>query len=170
MTDLPFGQGGSPLQNLIIRGVTQTKVSALKMCETFDAGPIFTKKALTLHGSAEDIFKRTASVITNLIKTICIERPSPQAQKGKVTLFERRTPEQSEIPNNLTQQQLYDFIRMLDAPSYPKAFSQYGNMRLEFTHAQFVNNEVTANVSFTAVSSSTPSPRVNDTKTGSKNG
>lgn len=27
MTDLPFGRGGSPLQNLIVRGIYETKVS-----------------------------------------------------------------------------------------------------------------------------------------------
>ncbi|PKG81127.1 hypothetical protein CXF85_20450 [Colwellia sp. 75C3] len=140
------------------------------MCETFDAGPTFTKESLSLHGNAEDIFKRTASVIAKIIKTICIERPSPQPQRGEVTLFERRTPEQSKIPNNLTPQQLYDFIRMLDAPSYPKAFYQNGNMRLEFSGAQLINNEVTANVNFTTVSSPTPSSWVNDTQMGPKNG
>ncbi|MDZ7775688.1 MAG: hypothetical protein U5L09_08890 [Bacteroidales bacterium] len=30
MTDLPFGRGGSPLQNLISRGYKETKISALK--------------------------------------------------------------------------------------------------------------------------------------------
>ena len=29
MTDLPFGRGGSPLQNLISRGIYSTKISAL---------------------------------------------------------------------------------------------------------------------------------------------
>ena len=30
MTDLPYGRGGSPLQNLIVRGKKKTKISALK--------------------------------------------------------------------------------------------------------------------------------------------
>jgi len=29
MTDLPFGRGGSPLQNLISRGFSETKISAI---------------------------------------------------------------------------------------------------------------------------------------------
>lgn len=28
MTDLPYGRGGSPLQNLIVRGHTETKITA----------------------------------------------------------------------------------------------------------------------------------------------
>src|SRR5690606_15332429 len=34
MTDLPFGRGGSPLQNLLVRKVYKTKISALQV----DAG------------------------------------------------------------------------------------------------------------------------------------
>ena len=30
-TDLPFGRGGSPIQNLIVRGFKTTKISAIKM-------------------------------------------------------------------------------------------------------------------------------------------
>src|SRR5690349_7716249 len=38
MTDLPYGRGGSPLQNLIIRGHQETMLSALKCVKVFDAG------------------------------------------------------------------------------------------------------------------------------------
>src|SRR3989339_963082 len=41
MTDLPFGRGGSPLQNLIARGIYETQISALKCVEEVDAGPIY---------------------------------------------------------------------------------------------------------------------------------
>jgi len=43
MTDLPFGRGGSPLQNLISRGFKKTKISALKVVKELDAGPIYAK-------------------------------------------------------------------------------------------------------------------------------
>jgi len=38
MTDVPYGRGGSPLQNLIIRGHEKTKLTALRMTDEFDAG------------------------------------------------------------------------------------------------------------------------------------
>ena len=56
MTAVPFGRGGSPLQNLIVRGHTKTVVSALKMNEGIDSGPVYLKRALDLTGSALDIF------------------------------------------------------------------------------------------------------------------
>ena len=44
MTDLPFGRGGSPLQNLILRKKKFTKISAFKMNNKIDGGPIYLKK------------------------------------------------------------------------------------------------------------------------------
>ena len=55
MTDLPFGRGGSPLQNLIIRGFNETKISALRVKKGVDTGDIYLKDSLTLSGSAQDI-------------------------------------------------------------------------------------------------------------------
>lgn len=45
MTDLPYGRGGSPLQNLIVREHEVTKISALKVVQELDAGPIYLKEA-----------------------------------------------------------------------------------------------------------------------------
>ena len=39
MTDVPYGRGGSPLQNLILKGHTKTKITALRMVGELDAGP-----------------------------------------------------------------------------------------------------------------------------------
>ncbi|WP_238446377.1 hypothetical protein [Desulforamulus ruminis] len=44
MTDVPFGRGGSPLQNLVARGIYETKISALRCEEFLDAGPVYLKK------------------------------------------------------------------------------------------------------------------------------
>jgi methionyl-tRNA formyltransferase len=46
MTDLPFGRGGSPLQNLISRKIYETRVSALRCVKELDAGPIYLKRPL----------------------------------------------------------------------------------------------------------------------------
>ena len=48
MTDVPFGRGGSPLQHLIIRGHQETKLTALRMVEELDAGPVYSKESLSL--------------------------------------------------------------------------------------------------------------------------
>ncbi len=76
MTDLPFGRGGSPLQNLIIRGIKNTKISAIRVTRGIDAGPIYLKKSLSLSGSAEDIYKRASKIIfASMIPYIIENKP-----------------------------------------------------------------------------------------------
>ncbi len=145
MTDLPFGRGGSPLQNLIQRGMRETKVSAFKCEAGVDTGPVYLKKALSLEGRAEDIFLRCRDVIKSMIREIVLKRPKPEPQKGDVVKFERRTPEQSKIEGNETIETLYDHIRMLDAPGYPHAFIEVGDLRIELTHAEKKDGTLTAN-------------------------
>ena len=41
---LPYGRGGSPIQNLILENFSSSPVCALKMTSELDAGPIYAKK------------------------------------------------------------------------------------------------------------------------------
>lgn len=136
MTNVPYGRGGSPLQNLIIRGHKETQLTALKMSDDLDAGPVYLKEPLSLHGSADDVFKRTAPQIMELAFKIAKTNPVPKEQVGEVTIFERRKPSDSEIIEELSLEQLYDFIRMLDADTYPKAFINFRGYRFEFDKAK----------------------------------
>lgn len=150
MADVPYGRGGSPLQNLIVRGHKSTKLSALKMTNELDAGPVYKKVDLSLEGSAQSIFSRMAPKIIDLAESIVETEPLPKAQKGKVVEFTRRTPEQSIIPQSGSLDDLYDHIRMLDADTYPKAYIDYGDFKLEFEKTQKDDGErVIATVVFT---------------------
>jgi methionyl-tRNA formyltransferase len=147
MTDLPYGRGGSPLQNLILRGHTETKLTAHRMVEQLDAGPVYLKEPLSLDGTAEDILKRSSLLAASMIERIIREEPMPKTQTGEPVLFSRRTPEQSEIPKNLAPRQLFDFIRMLDAEGYPRAFLRYNDFRYELRNARLEDGTVRADVS-----------------------
>ncbi len=148
MTDLPYGRGGSPLQNLIVRGHQETRVTALRMTKELDAGPVYLKRELSLSGSAQQIFERYAELIPEMIEEIVREEPEPIPQQGEPVYFQRRRPEQSCIPDNLDQQAMYDFIRMLDAESYPKAFLDFGSYRMTFSNATLEKGRLNAQVSF----------------------
>ena len=148
MTDVPFGRGGSPLQNLITRGFSDTVLTALKMDEGMDSGAVYMKVPLDLSGSASEIYKRAAELSLMMIQEIIVTAPVPQEQQGDVTEFRRRKPEESNIPPNLDPTQLFDFIRMLDADGYPKAFIINNNFRLEFDGASIIDGQVVANVTF----------------------
>ena len=133
-TDVPFGRGGSPIQNLIERGYQETVITALQMTEILDAGPVYTQHPLSLLGLAEEIYLRSSEIIFTLIKEIVMSEPKPIPQTGMATVFKRRTADQSVISKDRDQlTSIFDHIRMLDAQDYPPAFIEYGNIRIEFT-------------------------------------
>jgi len=147
MTNLPYGRGGSPLQNLILRGHTETVLTALRMDEELDAGDVYFKQLLSLDGTAEQIYKRASELSWKMIRKIVSMEPDSIPKSGDVTLFKRRRPEQSQIPAHLSHEQVYDFIRMLDAPGYPHAFMSIASYNIEFTGAKFVDGKLTATAS-----------------------
>lgn len=136
MTDLPYGRGGSPLQNLILAGHKETQVCALQMTEVLDAGPVYLRKPLLLTGNAQQIYERAAGISWDIIKEMIEANPVPEIQQGSPTHFKRRRPEQSKIPINLSNTELYDFIRMLDADGYPHAYIDINGYRISFNAAE----------------------------------
>ncbi|MBW1697334.1 MAG: methionyl-tRNA formyltransferase [Deltaproteobacteria bacterium] len=149
MTDVPYGRGGSPLQNLIIRGHRQTKLTALRMTSDFDAGPVYLKKDLCLEGNAEEIYIRATYLSAQMIEHIIREQPEQVPQTGGVTVFKRRKPAESEIPELGSLQALYDFIRMMDAEGYPRAFIEHQGFRYEYSRAVLYEGRIVADVTIT---------------------
>lgn len=135
MTDLPYGRGGSPLQNLIARGHEETVISAIRCVEETDAGPVYLKRVLSLQGSAEEIFLRASKVIVGMMAELVEREPTPTAQHGEPVVFERRRPEHSDLATVNTLDEAYDLIRMMDAEGYPHAYLDLGPLRLRFRRA-----------------------------------
>lgn len=147
MTDLPYGRGGSPLQNLIVSGVKETKISAIRVVKELDAGPIYMKYPLNLNGSAEEIYMRASKIIfQNMIPEIICKELIPIHQVGDVVTFKRRKPEESELLPNMSLEKVYDYIRMLDAEGYPKSFIRYGNLKFSFSRASLREGKIVADV------------------------
>ena len=153
MTDLPYGRGGSPLQNLIHRGHSSTMLTALRCCEGLDTGDIYVKHQLDLHGSAEEIFLRADELIEEMIRLIVREEIKATPQQGEPVMFTRRTPDQSNL--SLCQEgsmsAWYDHIRMLDAEGYPHAFLELHGMRLEFRRVSQRSDGLYADVKIVAM-------------------
>lgn len=149
MTDVPFGRGGSPLQNLIVRGIYETKLSAIKCVAELDAGPVYLKMPLSLDGTAEEIFARAGKLMEEMIVKIATEKVTPTEQKGEPVIFQRRKPEDGNIAAATSLKSIYDMIRMLDAEGYPPAFVTINGLRLEFSKANLTTGHVTANVRIT---------------------
>lgn len=149
MTDLPYGRGGSPLQNLIVRGLKETKLSAIKVSRGIDEGDLYLKKSLSLEGTAREIFSRASLLAAVMVEEIINLQLVAKPQEGEVTLFSRRKPEESDISNLEDLNEIYDYIRMLDADGYPHAFIDLKNFRLIFTEAKLVQGKLEAKVEFT---------------------
>jgi methionyl-tRNA formyltransferase len=135
MTDLPYGRGGSPLQNLIVRGHDKTKISAIRVSRGIDTGPVYLKGDLDLAGTVEEVFIRAAVIIEQMIPKIITDNPDPLEQEGEVVEFRRRKPDEGNIAALTQLNEVYDFIRMLDGEGYPPAFVEIGNFKIEFSRA-----------------------------------
>lgn len=146
MADLPYGRGGSPLQNLIVRGHKDTKISALRVVKELDAGPVYFKRNLSLNGSASEILVRCSKIVFSMIPKIIMTKPKPVEQKGAVVEFKRRKPEDGNVAILSDIEKIYDYIRMLDAEGYPHAFFDSGDIRFEFEEAKFKNTKLIAKV------------------------
>lgn len=149
MTDLPFGRGGSPLQNLIVRGITETKLTALRCVAEMDAGPVYLKRPLSLLGTAEEILIRASKLTGEMIAEIVQKQLVPNPQTGESTIFRRRTPSEGNLSQLNTLEDVFDYIRMLDADGYPPAFLETEHLKFEFTRASLRSDSVIADVKIT---------------------
>ena len=151
MTDVPYGRGGSPLHNLILRGKKSTKISAFKMNNKIDGGPIYLKKILNLDGSAQEIFIKAAKIALRMIIDINNKRLDPKTQKPSKISF-KRLKKKDNILNlkkikNLNE--LYNRIRMVDAPEYPNAYIEDKNFIFTFSKAKKTKKNLYALVKIT---------------------
>lgn len=154
-TDLPFGRGGSPIQNMIARGYRETVITAFRMTDGLDDGPIYLKRKLCLEGLAEEIYIRASKIIAEMIKFIIKNEPQPVPQSGDVVVFKRREPEESNIASSMDAsknlEDMFDFIRMLDADTYPKAFIEVNGFRFEFSRPALRTGYIEADVKITKI-------------------
>ncbi|MBF0595709.1 MAG: methionyl-tRNA formyltransferase [Candidatus Omnitrophica bacterium] len=151
-TDLPYGRGGSPVQNLIVNGHRETVITAFQMTKELDAGPIYLKQPLSLEGLAEEIFIRASAVVAEMIRQITKKNLKPKKQTGKTVVLKRRTPKQSEVPVELENlNQMFDHLRMLDAEGYPRAYIERGSFRYEISRPALKAEEIVAEIRITKV-------------------
>lgn len=146
MTDLPYGRGGSPLQNLIVRGHKDTVISAIRCVTEIDAGSIYLKRPLSLEGTAEEILQRASKVIAAMISAIVEESLTPVPQQGEIVEFKRRKASDGDIGSLNELSDVFDYIRMLDAEGYPAAFLKTDRLMVEFSDATLGDESVEAKV------------------------
>jgi len=147
-TPLPYGRGGTPVQNMILRGFSKTKLCAIKLEKKYDTGSIYKMTSVSLNGSGSEIFQRLYLSILKIIRDLSTKLPKPKKQIGKPTYFKRRNQKDSKIKENFKLIELYNFIRMLDMDekNFPKAYLEIGKFKYEFLDAKKFPNFIKANV------------------------
>lgn len=150
MTDLPFGRGGSPLQNLIVRGIYRTKITAIKVDGGLDTGDIYFKEPIDISiGNADEILEKISEAIfSRMIPQFITGNITLKPQQGQAVVFPRRRPEESEIPEGLSQRQIYDYIRMLDGEGYPPAYTKCQSGKVYYRNARLIDDVVYAEAEF----------------------
>jgi len=146
---LPFGRGGSPIQNLILRDFKNSPICALKMTEILDGGPIYDSSEVSLDGTIADIFSGIAISVEKLILEICKNNPTPKEQSGSVILFNRLAISDNELLSKYSLKEFYDRTRMVDGLDYQKAYIIYGQYKIEFFDAQLDGNQLIARIKMT---------------------
>jgi methionyl-tRNA formyltransferase len=146
---LPEFRGGSPIQNQIIRGIKETRLTAFIMDGGIDTGDILIQENLSLEGHLKDIFNRISKLSYRMVVKIIEGKYSAKKQEGKGSKYRRRKPEESELKTRDMEKPLewiYDFIRMLEDP-YPNAFIVVGAKKIAFKKADYDSSTGTVRVS-----------------------
>tara|TARA_B100000965_G_scaffold405414_1_gene439462 strand:+ start:5789 stop:6466 length:678 start_codon:yes stop_codon:yes gene_type:complete len=125
-SSLPNFRGGSPIQNQIIRGVTESEICIFKMSGEIDKGDILGRKKLDLTGTIPMIFDRMIKQGYALTKFILLQKdPKEYKQIGAGSYYQRRIEAESEITideiKTKNAEYIYNKIRMLTGP-YPPAY------------------------------------------------
>lgn len=93
-TDLPYGRGGNPIENLILHGHASTVITAHRMTHEIDAGPIYGQSAaISLAGTKAEILQRFVEPCASLMRWIVETEPTPHPQVGEPTYFKRLSPQ-----------------------------------------------------------------------------
>ena len=147
---LPYGRGGSPIQNLILKGFESSPVCAIQMTNELDAGPIYCSETVSLEGNIAEIFERVAIAVKLMIKKIVKTTPSiiPKEQTGKPVIFKRLSKNVNDLKNTSNTNQVYDLIRMTDGLGYPRAYLNLQGTLAEFSKAHKDGEHVCAEVRF----------------------
>ena len=139
-SNLPKGRGWSPHVWEIINGSKLLNVCLISAEDKIDTGKIYKKMQINIepHELWDEINKKLFEVEIQLmdfaIESFKNLKGIEQDRNIKATYFEKRTPIQSEIDPEMSLQEQFDKIRVMDPNRYPAFFKLYGfkyHLRIE---------------------------------------
>lgn len=92
-SDLPNFRGGAPIENQQRRGITETKLTAFRLVEQLDAGPILLQEPLSLAGTKADVLARIAALVPGMMTRIIAGDYTERAQGPGGSFYTRKDAE-----------------------------------------------------------------------------
>jgi len=148
-TELPFGRGGSPFQNLIRSGYTDTAVTSFLVNEQMDAGDILLQTKFNIPDTnILEILDAYAAEIERQVESLLHNEVIPKKQTGAVFEFPRITENVLDF-EKASLKELFNEIRMVDGPGYLPARCDIGRFTLHFRNAKMMGNSLEASIEIT---------------------
>ena len=130
-SDLPLGQGWSPLTWQILEGASCIPISLFEAVADLDAGPIHLQTSINLNGTelvAEWRQLQAEATINLCLQWVdryreLIEASRPQT--GEPSHYRRRRPADSRLDPERSLAEQFDLLRVVDNDRYP-AFFEWG--------------------------------------------
>lgn len=125
-SNLPEGRGFSPLTWQILEGKNIIPFCLLEAVDKVDAGAVILRDEL--HFQGHELIEEMRDVQAKMTRSLCkrfLDAPTPQegeTQKGKVTTYQRRSPDGSRLDPQQSIAELFSLLRVVDNERYPAFF------------------------------------------------
>jgi UDP-2,4-diacetamido-2,4,6-trideoxy-beta-L-altropyranose hydrolase len=131
-SDLPKGRGWSPASWMILEGQRQIPVTLLEAEDSVDSGAIYAQEWFDVEPTdlVEQWRKKLSDSTINLVSYFVNMFPESAANKryqiGEATYYARRRVKDSELDPNLSLNQQFRLLQIVDNDSYPAWFTYNG--------------------------------------------
>ena len=147
-SDLPKGQGWSPMTWQILEGASSIPLTLFEAAEALDAGPIYLQKQIELAG--HELLKEWQELQAKMCLELCLDWfdgyvevvNSAQTQSGEPSNYGRRRPADSKLDPYRSLADQFNLLRTVDNKRYP-AFFQLKNQifQIKVTNRRSINEE-----------------------------
>ena len=125
-SDLPKGKGFAPLQWQILENKKKIFFSMININDKIDSGDILMKSNIKLNGSElyEELMQIQSEKVLQMINKVIKIFPKIKfkSQKGKGSIYKKRSPDDSEININKSIKSQFNKFRIVNNDKWPAFF------------------------------------------------
>lgn len=127
-SDLPKGQGWSPMSWQILEEATCIPVTLFEAVSELDSGPIYLQQKLHLQG--HELVNEWRPLLAQVTNELCVEWldchhkvvADAHPQLGECSYYKRRRPVDSQLDPELSLAEQFNLLRVVDNHCYPAFF------------------------------------------------